>query len=297
MKKTAQFQTFTLTLLALIAFAANSVLCRMALGQQQVDASSFALLRLVSGAITMIVILQLLRPYQASSDDRLTDLTTLKTWLAPFMLFGYAWCFSFAYIALNTATGALILFATVQFTMLGYGLYKGSKQTLWQWFGIILAVAGFVYLMLPNATRPELTGFTWMFLAGLCWAVYSLAGKTSKNAITATGHNFILSVPMVIVASLLSLVFIEFDWQAVTTQGVVLACLSGSLASACGYTLWYLALKNISITLAAICQLSVPVIAAVGGIAFMNESMTDSFMLAAAMILVGITIVTLKNAK
>ena len=295
MTNSSPLQTFMLTILALIAFAANSVLCRMALGQSQIDGASFTLVRLVSGAVTMLVIMAILK--KPSLTQSSIPLNKFNTWLSPLMLFGYGWCFSYAYLELNTATGALILFATVQLSMLGYGLYQGNRPNTLQWLGIIMALGGFVYLMLPSATQPDLIGFIWMWVAGLCWAVYTVAGKANKDAIAATNSNFVLSVPLVVVASLIALFSINIDINQITSQGIILAMLSGCFASACGYTLWYLALKNLTITQAAISQLSVPVIAAIGGIIWMSEPLTTSFALSASLILLGIMLVTLSTAK
>lgn len=292
MKNPTPFQTFILTILALIAFAANSVFCRLAMGQNQIDAASFTSIRLLSGALTMLVIFKILNIKLPAKNYYL--LSPPSAWLAPAMLTGYAWCFSFAYIQLNTATGALILFATVQLAMLSYNLVKGNRPNVVSWLGISMAIAGFVYLMLPSATQPDLVGFLWMLVAGLCWAVYTIAGKGKSDAIAATGDNFYRSVPLTVLAVIVSLLLSAIDSINITIEGTLLAMLSGCFASACGYTLWYLALKNLTITQAAVSQLSVPVIAALGGIIWLAEPLTPAFILSAGLILMGIMLTYVK---
>ena len=304
MKNPTQFHTITITIYALIAFAANSILCRLAMGTFQIDGASFTTIRLISGALTMLFIFALLNKNKTdfktseivneTKTIRYFSLNPLSSWLAPLMLFGYAWCFSYAYIRLDTGTGALILFATVQLTMLGYNLFKGNRPNRLSWVGIIMAFVGFIYLMLPTATQPSLVGFMWMLVAGLCWAAYTLLGKSSNNAILDTGVNFIRSVPLAIIAMVLTLFISGANAIYFTFEGVIFAIFSGSLASACGYTIWYFALKKITITQAAVSQLSVPVLAAIGGFIVLAEPLTGSFIVSAGLILIGIMLTYLK---
>lgn len=266
------------------------------MGQNQIDAASFTTIRLLSGALTMLVIFKCLN-IKTPKEDVYAP-TPINSWLAPAMLFGYAWCFSFAYMQLSTATGALILFATVQLAMLSYSLFKGNRPNLLSWLGIFMAIIGFVYLMLPSASQPNVVGFVWMLIAGLCWAVYTIAGKGAGNgnAIFATGINFIRCAPITVIAMIASLLLTTIERSNHTIEGIILAILSGCFASACGYTLWYLALKNLTITQAAVSQLSVPVIAAVGGILWMAEPLTPAFIISAGLILVGIMLTYIKTS-
>lgn len=268
---------FLLTTLAMIAFAANSVLCRIALGNHEIDAASFTSIRMLSGAITLAILLW----------SRRLPLTTrhinIQSSLA---LFIYAICFSFAYIGLSTGSGALILFGTVQLTMIGFGLFHGEKPGALTWSGILLASGGLVYLMLPGVDAPSFTGALLMACAGLAWGVYSLRGKSVANPVAATAWNFIGTVPFAIITSL---IFISSF--AATPVGIVLAILSGSLASGVGYVIWYAALPHLSWTSAAIIQLSVPMIAAFGGVLFMSELITMRLLVASAATLGGIALV------
>ena len=285
-------QTTLTTCFALIAFAANSVLCRLALGDSDIDPAGFTGIRILSGAITLTFIVLFFTNTNKFTVAHIFSLTNTKGWLASVMLFFYAAFFSFAYVKLNTATGALILFGSVQFSMIGVMLYKGHRLDIIEWLGMLISFAGFVLLMLPSATQPAFSGFILMVIAGISWAFYTLAGRGVQDPILLTSENFIRCIPIAIIFLLMSLLTYSISWQ-----GVFYAVASGSLASAVGYTIWYLALKNLSITQAAISQLSVPLIAALGGIIFINEALTYELVISGGLILTGILMVSLKNNK
>ena len=277
---------------ALVAFAANSVLCRLALGSSSIDPASFTAIRMLSGAITLAVIILLFKQPRKLSIQNVFSIQHSKGWFASIMLFTYAIFFSFAYVKLNTASGALILFATVQFFMIGVNFLKGNSLHLKEWLGVIISFSGFVLLMLPSATQPSLTGFVMMLVAGIAWAFYTLEGKTSKNPILNTAENFIRCIPFALI------LFVSTFWMSnFSGQGVLYAMASGSIASGMGYTVWYFALINLSITQAAISQLSVPLIAAIGGVIFVNETITNELVISGMLILGGIALVSLKKKK
>ncbi|HEX7026949.1 MAG TPA: DMT family transporter [Gammaproteobacteria bacterium] len=273
-------KTFVLTALALIAFAANSVLCRLALGGNSIDAASFTVIRLLAGAITLALILCIARkrknPFMGGR------------WPAAFMLFLYAITFSYAYVSLDTGTGALILFGSVQITMILAGLLSGVRLHMIEWAGVLIAFGGFVYLVLPGVTAPSMSGFLLMTLAGIAWGMYTLKGKDSRDPLADTAGNFVQTLPFIIV-----LAFVTVKQTQFSTPGVIYAVLSGAIASGLGYTIWYTALGGLSGTLAAVVQLLVPVIAAAGGVLFMSEVVSLRLTLSAILVLGGILMVTL----
>ncbi|MFB3063168.1 MAG: DMT family transporter [Gammaproteobacteria bacterium] len=259
----------------MLAFAANSVLCRMALGVEAIDAISFTSIRLLSGATTLLVIV-----LASAKKDRLRS---GGSWMSSAMLFLYALPFSLAYISLDAGTGALILFAAVQITMVGTALLFGDRPHPMEWIGLTLALLGLIYLLLPGLSAPPLGAAAMMFLAGVCWGIYSLRGRKASNPLVDTASNFLRCVPAALAVSLL---FADEIW--LSSKGVVLAITSGALASGLGYVIWYSALRGMSATRAATVQLSVPVIAALGGILFLAESLTIRLTLSSALILGGI---------
>jgi drug/metabolite transporter (DMT)-like permease len=265
----------------LTAFAANSVLCRLALGEQTIDAASFTAIRLVSGAIVLFLILQL--PGEANNSK------SKSSWFAASMLFLYAISFSYAYITLDTGTGALILFGSVQLTMILITLFKGTKLHVTEWAGVLIAFSGFVYLILPGISTPSFSGFILMTLAGIAWGIYTLGGRGSINPLADTAQNFIRTLPLVIAISVIAI--LTNQNIHVSQKGIVLAILSGAIASGIGYTIWYAALRGLSATQAAVVQLLVPVIAAVGGVIFVSEVITSRLQLSSVMILGGILLV------
>jgi drug/metabolite transporter (DMT)-like permease len=274
------FKTITLTILALIAFATNSVLGRLALSGKTIDAASFTEIRLLSGALILFLILQF--------DSKKNNSSSKGSWFASLMLFLYAATFSFAYITLDTGTGALILFGAVQITMILISFFTGNKLHPTEWVGITIAFIGFVYLVLPGISAPSLTGFILMTIAGIAWGIYTLKGKDSANPLSDTTYNFMRSLPLVLILALL-----RFQSADISSKGVVLAILSGGITSGIGYTIWYSALRRLSITQAAVVQSSVPVIAALGGVLFVAEKISLRLLISSFLILGGILIVVL----
>lgn len=273
-------KTSLLSGLALIAFAANSVLCRLALGNGVIDASSFTVIRLLSGAIVLFIILSV----NGSNKGELSK----GSWAASLMLFVYAITFSYAYLSLDTGTGALILFGSVQITMILLSLISGTRLHIFEWSGVIIAFTGFVYLILPNITTPSVNGFMLMTFSGIAWGIYTLIGRSSKNPLMDTTYNFIRTVPFVLLLAIFTMQNLHY-----TKEGIILALLSGSITSGVGYTIWYVALKGLSSTQAAVTQLSVPVIAAIGGVIFVSEAITFRLIASSVIVLGGILIVVL----
>ncbi len=271
---------FLYTTIALLAFAGNSVLCRFALGENTIDAASFTAIRLFSGIVFLAIILKVTTAGETVSSK--------GSWTASLMLFIYAITFSFAYISLETGTGALILFGSVQITMILTGLYLGNRLHIVEWLGVLIAFTGFVYLLMPGLGAPSLQGFVLMSVAGIAWGYYTLAGKGSKNPLRDTAYNFYRTLPLVFI-----LIALTFQHAALSQKGVVLAVLSGGIASGVGYTIWYMALRGLTGTQAAVVQLLVPVIAAMGGVLFTNEIFSLRMALSALLILGGILVVVL----
>ena len=265
-----------LTSLAMIAFAGNSLLCRIALKHTSIDAASFTTLRLVSGAMVLWLIARTARGSEAGRGN----------WLSAAALFAYAAGFSFAYVSLPAAAGALLLFGAVQATMISYGLWKGERLLGLQLGGLALALGGVVALLLPGLSAPPLGGSLLMLSAGIAWGIYSLRGKGAGDATKVTAGNFLRAVPMALAVSVLMQELVSFD-----RAGFLYAIASGVLASGIGYAIWYTALPALRATNAATVQLSVPVIAALGGIVFLGEPLTLRLILASAAILGGIALV------
>lgn len=263
-----------LTALALVAFAANSLLCRAALAHTTIDATTFTMVRLLSGALVLWLI--------ASPRASLMRATSGGDWSSALALFAYAFAFSFAYVRLPAAAGALLLFAAVQATMIGWALAKGERLRALQAFGLVAACSGLVGLLLPGLSAPPLAAAALMVVAGIAWGIYSLRGRRAASALEATAGNFLRTVPMALLAS---------AWFAPTAKldpaGIGYAIASGALASGVGYAIWYAVLPSLRATTAATVQLCVPVIAAIGGIVFLGEPPTLRFVLASAAILGG----------
>lgn len=270
-------RTFALTLFAMIAFAANSVLTRMALGPVVIDAASFATIRVVSGAATLLLVSALGRRERTRRSS--------GSWASGTMLFLYAVPFSFAYLSLSTGTGALILFGMVQVTMILAALGKGERPHFWEWVGLVLAFAGLVYLVSPGLTAPSPVGSLLMGVAGVSWGLYSLWGRGAANPLADTTGNFVRAVPMVVAVSLLAL-----SQASLSGAGILLAILSGALASGLGYVVWYAALRGLTRTRAATVQLSVPALAAMGGVSFLSEDVSLRLVFSAVLILGGVAI-------
>ena len=274
-----------LTMLALIAFAANSILCRLALYEGLMDAGSFTAVRLISGALILGLIVSFRKQQQHT-------LQSSGSWLAAGLLFIYAITFSYAYIALDIATGALILFAAGQITLILAALFLGSRLNFLEWLGLLLAFLGFIYLMLPSATTPSWHGFVLMSISGVAWGFYTLIGKTSNQPLADTTGNFMRSIPMVMLLLLFS-----FEYTHMNAQGLLYAVLSGAIASGLGYTVWYMVLEKLQTIHAAVVQLLVPVLAALGGVMLLSEPITMQFMVASIIILSGILLVVLQRNK
>ena len=281
-------KTAALTVIALIAFAANSVLCRLALKEGAIDPSSFTVIRLLSGILMFLLLQRLL----SRGPIRDAQPSTSGGWRPALFLFLYAASFSWAYVSLDTGTGALVLFGTVQLTLIGHGLLTRGKLHPLEWLGLAVSFSGLVYLLYPSLTTPGLTGFLLMTVAGVAWGLYTLAGRGSRSPLTDTALNFRRTTPFVLVFGLLSLPLLQ-----VSTQGVLLAMGSGMLASALGYAIWYRALPHLSATVAGVSQLSVPVLAALGGVVLVGEALTLRSILAAVAVLGGILIVLLGRQR
>jgi drug/metabolite transporter (DMT)-like permease len=269
--------TIALTALAMLAFAANSLLCRLALQQGGIDPASFASIRLVSGALTLAAIVRF-KTERPSLDH--------ADWLSAAMLFAYVAFFSFAYLTLSAGTGALILFGAVQLTMFSAGLRSGEMFGSIAWLGFAMAVAGLIYLVSPGVAAPPFFGAALMAIAGVAWGVYSLRGRGVADPLAATAGNFMRATPFTLVLSLLFVVNAYAN-----ASGVALAIASGALTSGIGYVIWYAALRTLSSMRAATVQLSVPLIAAFGGVAFLSETITPRLIVATAAILGGIALV------
>jgi drug/metabolite transporter (DMT)-like permease len=278
--KNYAFKIIILTALALIAFAANSVLCRLALGDEAIDASSFTVIRLLSGAVVLLVIL--------SATGKPAEAPTKGSWAASLMLFIYAVTFSYAYISLDTGTGALILFGAVQITMILLSLLSGTRLHVTEWTGVAISFVGFMYLILPSVTTPSVSGFLLMTVAGIAWGIYTLKGRKSKSPLSDTTYNFIRTLPFVALLALATLGNLQYS-----AEGILLALISGGITSGIGYAIWYIALAGLSATQAAVVQLTVPVIAALGGLVFASEAITFRFTLSAVMVLGGVLLVVL----
>ena len=270
-----RIKTILLTSFALIAFAANSIICRMALGNDTIDPASFATIRLVSGAVVLWLIVK--ATFRGNADKH------PGSWWSAAMLFLYAAAFSFAYVSLNAGVGALILFGAVQATMITAGLIKGERPPMLAWCGLTIALAGLVYLVLPGLAAPSFSGAVLMTIAGLAWGGYSLRGLGVTNPMAVTGDNFLRSVPLTAVVSLILLPSLQLS-----AVGVLLAALSGGLTSGIGYVVWYAALRYLSATRAAMLQLLVPIIAAVGGVLLLSEQVTLRLVLSGILIIGGV---------
>ena len=264
----------------MIAFASNSLLCRLALKQTSIDAASFTFIRIFSGAIALWLIMNM--------RQRVNRAPLQGNWLSALALFAYAAAFSFAYITLSAATGALLLFGAVQAMMILWGVRKGEPLHLRQLFGLTLALAGLVALLLPGLSAPPLGGAILMLGAGVAWGIYSLRGRGTSDAISATAGNFLRAVPFAVV---LSMAFIPR--MRVDAAGVTCAILSGAIASGVGYVIWYTALPGLKAASAASVQLAVPVLTAAGGILLLGEPLTARFLLASIAVLGGIAAVVI----
>ncbi len=281
------WRTFIFTSFALIAFASNSVLNRLALGGNTIDAGSYIAIRLVSGALTLWLINGIFK----------RDFSLIRTafigvsfhrFLPAFYLFAYGVAFSFAYRSLSSGMGAFILFGTVQTTMLSTAILRGERPHISEWLGLVVAIGGLVYLVLPGLSAPDPVSALLMIIAGVAWAFYTLKGRGVKDPLETTALNFILSIPMII-----ALIVLIFRQMHFSTEGVAYAIVSGALTSGVGYAIWYAALKGLKTTQAALLQLLVPIIAAVGGIIFLSENISSRLIVAGLLIILGVVLALL----
>jgi drug/metabolite transporter (DMT)-like permease len=271
-------RTVALTLLALVAFASNSLLTRLALGSRQLDAASFTALRLASGAVMLAAIV----------------LVQSRSWrplrgagiAGPLALFAYAAPFSFAYLRIGAAVGALVLFGVVQLTMIGYGIARGEHPTPVMWLGLALAAGGLLVLTVPAVSRPDPLGVALMAVAGGAWAVYTLVGRGASDPIAANARSFLWSTPLAMLLVALGRTPVQ-----TTARGVLLALVSGAVTSGIGYAIWYRALPGLTVTQAAVAQLSVPVIAAAGAVLTLGETVSTRLVLAGIAVLSGVGLV------
>lgn len=274
-------RTLLFTALAMLAFAGNSILCRIALRDTDIDPGSFTGVRILAGALTLWLLLRVGKARQPLGGD----------WLSALALFVYAASFSFAYINLDAGAGALLLFGAVQLSMLAWGLLRGERFSAGQIAGLSLALIGLVILLLPGSSAPALEGALLMLLSGVAWGVYSLRGRGASNPLAATAGNFIKAVPFA--AALCLLMVSQQRWDA---PGLVYALLSGALTSGVGYAIWYAALPGLAAIQAASVQLSVPLLTAIAGAVLLGEAVTAMLLLSGAAILGGIAMVlTIKH--
>jgi drug/metabolite transporter (DMT)-like permease len=294
---------FILTLVAMIAFAGNSLLCRLALKHTGIDAASFTFIRIFSGAAALWLIINIRRRVMVdrtasllvdiSSSSLVTRHSSLRhagNWFSALALFAYAAAFSFAYKSLFAGTGALLLFGAVQATMILWGLSKGERLGAIQIIGVAIAVIGLVILLFPGLSAPPLDGAILMLGAGVAWGIYSLRGKREKNPTSATAGNFLRAVPFAAVVSI-----ILSPWTHLDSLGVSYAIISGAITSGLGYVIWYSVLPALKATSAATVQLSVPVLAATGGILLLDEPITLRYFLASITVLGGIALVVIEK--
>ncbi|MGN6160046.1 MAG: DMT family transporter [Devosia sp.] len=271
-----------LTVIAMIAFAANSVLARLAFATAGAEPLSYTGIRLAAGAATLAVLLALRR----------RNVRLGGSWSGVAALFGYAILFSIAYILLGAGTGALILFASVQIGMLGWAVYRGDRPGLIEWLGFVVAFGGLVYLLSPGVVAPNPLGALLMLVAGLCWAAYTLIGRASTSPLDDTAGNFMRSSPLAVV-----MIVAGALTHGVSLAAVIYAIVSGALASGLGYAVWYTALPSLSRTRAAIVQLTVPAIAGAGGVLFIGEALSPRLVIATIAIIGGVALAVISSSR
>jgi drug/metabolite transporter (DMT)-like permease len=284
---------FFLTLLAMLAFASNSLLCRLALKQTTIDPATFTFVRIASGAAALWLIMRLRPGNKSGREDYCSSRVKERgNWFSALALYIYAAAFSFAYVTLSAGTGALLLFAAVQATMILWGFRKGERLRAIQIIGLVLALTGLVVLVLPGLSAPPFRGSILMLGAGIAWGIYSLRGQREKNPTGATAGNFLRAVPFAILVSISMLPTAHLD-----SLGMIFAILSGAITSGLGYVMWYSALPGLRASSAATVQLSVPVLATAGGVLFLGEPLTLRFLLASITVLGGILLVILEKRQ
>jgi len=276
-----------ITILTMIAFAANSVLGRMAIGSGDtplIDPASFSAVRLISGALMLAALVAL------TNRRNHTPMPRSGSWASALALFVYAAAFSYAYVALDTGTGALILFACVQATMIGWSLKEGDRPSPLEWLGLIVAFGAFIWLVSPGLSAPDPVAAALMALSGIAWGIYSLRGRGLPDPLKATADNFLRSV--VFVVPLIGIVLLLQVPVHASSKGLILAIVSGAVTSGLGYALWYRVLRQIGATQGAIVQLTVPVIAATGGTLLLGEDWTLRLVVSSLLILGGVAVAT-----
>ncbi|MEM0982539.1 MAG: DMT family transporter [Planctomycetota bacterium] len=282
--------TTSLTTIAMIAFAGNSILCRLALKDAHIDPASFTVIRIASGAAFLAVLVVGRSGFKIRNTNAPWS---AGTWLSAIAVAAYAAFFSYSYLDLDAGTGALVLFATVQVTMIGTGIARGRRPLPLEWLGLALSLGGLVYLVAPwRSDAPDPVGVALMAVAGVGWGAYSLRGKAAGDPTRATTGNFIRALPLVLPTLLISL-----DQLDANTRGLTLAIISGALTSGAGYAVWYAALRTLHGVTASIVQLSVPALAAVGGVALLGEPITAPFIIACVLILGGVAIAVVTRAR
>ncbi|WP_448246269.1 DMT family transporter [Thalassotalea agariperforans] len=288
------------TSLALIAFAGNSILCRLALADGKIDPASFTNIRLSSGIIALLLLSyfssksSLSYGKQAAQNSAKQDVFSwssikLMPSLSAWYLFIYALGFSYAYVALDTGTGALILFGAVQLTLISFSFFKTKKITRNELLGLTLAFSGLIYLVYPSLTTPSVYAFVLMAGAGIAWGLYTISGQSSPKTqppLLLTTNSFMQTLLMILLLAILN-----YQQQSFTTTGITLAIISGAITSGLGYYLWFIALKYISAIQAGVLQLLVPILASIGGVIFTNEIITLELTLATCLVLSGVIIV------
>ena len=282
-------KTIALTTLAMLAFAANSVLARLALASGDIDALGYTGVRLLAGALTLIALSLWFERRAGPRAFRVAG-----SWTQAAALFGYAACFSVAYLLLGASTGALVLFCSVQLGMLSRAILSGDRPGAWEWLGLAVAFAALVYLVSPGLAAPDPIGVLLMVAAGLCWAAYSLLGRGSISPLADTTGNFVRCLPVAAILAIAGLAL-----QQASPAGLVYAIASGALASGVGYAIWYAALPRLTRTRAAIVQLSVPVLAALGAVVFIGELVSARLIVASLAVIggVGLAIIAADRRK
>lgn len=280
-------KTFIMAALAMLAFAANSVIARLALSEHGIDPGSFTLLRLLAGAIVLAIIVSL------SPRGKLHEVKVSGSWTSAALLMIYAVTFSYAYVSLGAATGALVLFAIVQSVMFGAAMRSGERLGIASGIGMLLAIAGLVALLGPTASRPNPPGVLLMSIAGVSWAGYTLRGRGVDRAVFVSAGNFLLSVPMALILWLSMLLLHQGTIHA-DANGLALAILSGGLTSGVGYAIWYTVLPSLTRTQSGIVQMAPAPLATLGGLALLGEPITANILIASLLILSGVLIGVLK---
>jgi drug/metabolite transporter (DMT)-like permease len=282
----ASFRTFLTVLAALSAFAANSLLCREALGSAAIDPASFTTLRLASGALLLRLLARTRRSARASL--RRSE----GGWTSAIVLLVYAATFSVAYVDLPAGPGALLLFGAVQLTMLGGAVFEGERVGVRAAGGVVVAIGGLVALLLPGSSAPAFSRSSLMILSGIAWGWYSLRGRRVADPLRATASHFARAAPLSLALSLVSL---SSAWN--TPRGIVLAVVSGAVTSGCGYVLWHAAVRRLSATRAAAIQLMVPVLAGVGAVVALAEPMSARLLVSGALVLSGVFVVLSSRSR